>query len=63
MNHQISSTIGEIVEAQGAALSISDLISQLKAKYPESELEEFYKELNFSDFEQAIKAIVNDIKG
>ena len=63
MNHQISNTIGEIIETQGASLSIADFISQLKAKYPESELEKFYKELNFSDLEQAVKAIVDDIKG
>ncbi len=63
MNHQISNTIGELLEKHGASLSIADFITQLKAKYSESDLEKFYQELNFSSLEQAVKAIVDDIKG
>lgn len=63
MNHQISNTIGELLETQGASLSIADFIAQLKAKYSEPELEKFYQALNFNNLEQAVKAIVEDIKG
>ena len=63
MNHNISSTIGDILEEQGTSLSISEVVSKLKEMFPEAELEEFYKELKFSDLEQAVKAIIEDIKG
>jgi hypothetical protein len=63
MNHNISSTIGDILEEQGTSLSISEVVSKLKEMFPEAELEEFYKELKFNDLEQAVKAIIDDIKG
>ncbi|HBR30234.1 MAG TPA: hypothetical protein DD734_08470 [Firmicutes bacterium] len=63
MNHKISSAIGEIVEAQGSSLSAADAIVKLKEQFSDSELEDFYKVLNFSNLEQAVQAIISDIKG
>ena len=63
MNHKISSAIGEIVEAQGSSLSAAEAIAKLKEQFSDSELEDFYKVLNFSNLEQAVQAIINDIKG
>lgn len=63
MNHKISSAIGEIVEAQGSSLTAAEAIAKLKERFSDAELEEFYKALNFSNLEQAVQAIINDIKG
>ncbi|NLW60686.1 MAG: hypothetical protein GX073_10150 [Firmicutes bacterium] len=63
MNHAISSAIGEILEAQGTSLSAAEVIAKLKERFSDAELDEFYKALNFSSLEQAVQAIINDIKG
>ena len=63
MNHKISSAIGDLVEAKGSSLSVAEAIAKLKEKFPDSELEEFYQALNFSNLEQAVQAIICDIKG
>ena len=63
MNHKISSALGELIEAEGSSLTAAAAISKLKAMFPASELDEFYKELNFPDLEQAVQAIISDIKG
>ena len=63
MNHKISSAIGEIVEAQGSSLPTAEVIAKLKEQFPDAELEDFYKVLKFSNLEQAVQAIISDIKG
>ena len=64
MNHQISNTIGEDpLKRREASLSIDDFISQLKANIQSRNWNNSIKDLNFSDLEQAVKAIVDDIKG
>ena len=63
MNHKISSAIGDILESQGASVTVTEAITKLKGMFSDAELEEFYKELNFSDLEQAVQAIMNDIRG
>lgn len=63
MNHKISSAIGEIIEAQGPSLSTAEAIDKLKEQFSDAELEGFYKVLNFSNLEQAVQALIDDIKG
>lgn len=63
MNHDISSAIGELVETQGSSLTAAEAISKLKESFSDAQLEEFYKALNFPNLEQAVQAIINDIKG
>ncbi|NLY90563.1 MAG: hypothetical protein GX081_03020 [Firmicutes bacterium] len=63
MNHKISAAIGDILESQGGSLTVTEAISKLKGMFSDAELEEFYKELNFPDLEQAVQAIISDIKG
>ncbi len=63
MNHQISSAIGDILESQGGSVTAAEAITKLKRMFSDAELEEFYKELNFPDLEQAVQAIITDIKG
>ena len=63
MNHKISSAIGEILESQGGSLTVTEAITKLKSMFSEAELEEFYQELNFPSLEQAVQAIISDIKG
>lgn len=62
MNHKISSVIGEMVEAQ-SSLTATEAIAKLKETFSDSELEEFYKTLDFTSLEQAVQAIISDIKG
>jgi hypothetical protein len=63
MNHGISSAIGELIETQGPSLTASEAIAKLKGMFSDAELEEFYQQLKFPDLEQAVQAIISDIKG
>lgn len=63
MNHKISSAIGEMLDAQGSSLTAAEAIAKLKGSFSDAELEEFYKALNFGNLEQAVEALIKDIKG
>jgi uncharacterized protein (DUF433 family) len=63
MNHEISAAIGEIIEARGSSLPVAEAVAKLKEQFSDAELEDFYKVLNFTNLEQAVQALINDIKG
>lgn len=52
-----------MLEAQGSSLTAAEAIAKLKESFSDAELEEFYKALNFGNLEQAVEALIKDIKG
>ena len=60
MSHRITIAIGEIVEKRGAIATTEKVTQELEAAFSPADLQEFARQLGFTNHKDAVEAILKD---